>query len=870
MPRATLVEYLENFRRRGGEIAYAERRGYRLLRWSYREVAEAAAEFARELEGRGIGKGDRVMLWGENCAEWVAAFFGCLLRRAVVVPMDAAASPDFLLRVRELVNPRLLVRSRELLFADSSLPALELETLRQAAERHPRGPYPPPEVNRADPVEIVFTSGTTSEPRGVVLTHANLLANLLPIETEVPKYLHYERWVHPVGFLSLLPLSHVFGQLMGIFVPQLMGGTVIFLDTLNPSEVIRAIRRERVSVLAAVPRLLETLREKLRRDLEAAGELESFRKHFARAEREHFLLRWWRFRRIHRRFGWKFLGLVSGGAALDAETAEFWRRLGYAVVEGYGLTETSSLITLNHPFHLGRGSIGRPLAGYEVKLEASGEILVRGASVTSGYWQARHPSADGCAHPSADGQPVLDDQGWFHTGDLATRDAEGNFYFRGRSKDVIVTAEGMNVYPQDLEAALRRQAGVRDCAVVGVRRGGNAEPCAVLILADRAADPEVLVRQANQSLAGYQQMRRWMVWPGEDFPRSSVQKPRARAIQEVVEARLVRQLTDGAPVTEGTPGGSLVEFVARTLGQAPEKVSSQADLEKDLQLSSVDRVELLSAIEDRFQVDLNESRFAAATTLGQLEEMLRQPSAARSDYRYPRWAQCWPVTWIRLAAYYLLSWPATALLGYPRMRGRENLRGVRGPVLVVSNHVTMVDVGYVLAALPGRFRHRLAVAMLGELLRTMRHPPAEMGFFRRWVEKLSYALVVALFNVFPLPQQSGFRESFAFAGESMDRGYSVLVFPEGERTPDGKLGPFRAGVGLLAEGLGVPVVPLRMGGLFELKQAGKRMTRPGKVKVSIGGPVRYEPGTAPEEIARDLRERVQALRDFEAPDGSRV
>jgi long-chain acyl-CoA synthetase len=854
MPRATLIEYLENFYRRGGEIAFAHRRGYRVLRWTYREVAETAAQFARELEARGVAKGERVMLWGGNSAEWVAAFLGCLLRGAVVVPMDAIASPDFVRRVGQQVNPRLLVRSRELLGADSSLPTLELETLRPALQRHARGPYAPPELARADPVEIVYTSGTTSEPKGVVISHANLLSNLVPIETEIPKYRKYERWVHPVRFLSLLPLSHVFGQFTGIFVPPLMGGTVIFQDSLNPSEVIHTLRSERVTVLATVPRLLHSLREKLQRDLEAADKLDGFRRRFARAEREHFLLRWWRFRDIHRRLGWRFLGLVSGGAALDAETEEFWRRLGYAVVQGYGMTETSSLITLNHPFHMGRASIGKPLPGHEVKLDASGEILVRGESVTRGYWPGRDLSAGG--------EPIVDGQGWFHTGDLGERDANGNLYFRGRRKGMMVTAEGMNLYPEDLEAALRRQPGVRECAVVGLERGGNAEPCAVLILAE-GADPETVVRQANQSLAGYQQMRRWMLWPGEDFPRSSIQKPRARAIQEVVEAQLGARAA--APAAERKAGGSLAELIAGMTGRAPLALSSQADLEKDLQLSSVDRVELLSSIEDRFQVDLNETRFAAATTVGELEKMLLQPSAARSDYRYPRWAQCWPVTWLRLAAYYLLSWPATVLLGYPRVRGRENLRGARGPVLVVSNHVTLVDVGYVLFALPGRFRHRLAVAMLGELLQSMRRPPAEMGFLRRVVEKLSYALVVALFNVFPLPQQSGFRQSFAYAGESVDRGYSVLVFPEGERTPDGRLGPFRAGVGLLAERLNIPVVPVRIDGLFELKQAGKKVTRPGRIKVTIGAPVRYPPGTAAEEIARDLRERVQRLPDFQAP-----
>jgi long-chain acyl-CoA synthetase len=846
MPGRTLSEYFEAFYARGGDIAFAHRRGYRVLRWSYRQVVETANRFARELESRGIGKGDRVLLWGENCPEWVAAFYGCLLRGAVAVPMDRIASPDFVRAVAKRVEPKLLVCSRELAASVPDAEPLLFEKLGESLERHSGGRYLAASLAAGDPVEIVFTSGTTSEPKGVVISQGNILANLSPLEDEMQKYLKWKRFVHPLRFLNLLPLSHVFGQFLGIFVPQLLGGTVMFLDALNPSEVIAAVRRERISVLVAVPRLLESLRNKIERDLEAAGKSEDFRRRFAAAEGKYFVRRWWRFRRIHSLFGWKFWAVVSGGAALGREVEEFWGRLGYAVVQGYGLTETTSLVTVNHPFRLSKGSIGKPLAQREIKLAEDGEILVRGGNVTSGYWR------------SEGARPVVDHEGWFHTGDLGELDTEGNLRFKGRLKEVIVTAEGMNIYPADLEAALRLQPEVRDCVVVGLERGGNAEPCAVLILKDEAQDAEPIVRRANESLAGFQQMRQWFVWPDEDFPRSSIQKPKTRAIAAAVQARLA-----GRSENE-TAQGTLAALIQRATGRAPGKLNAGDNLESDLNLSSLDRVELLSAIEDRYQIDLNESRFAAATTVGDLEAMLRQPPAARSDYSYPRWAQRWPIAWIRVAVYYLLSWPATLLLGYPRVRGRENLRGVQGPVLVVSNHVTYVDIGFILAALPARFRHRLAVAMIGERLQGMRHPPREAGFFRGKVDQLGYALVVALFNVFPLPQQTGFRESFAYAGASVDRGYSVVVFPEGARTTDGRLARFRGGIGLLAARLDVPVVPARIDGLFELKKAGKHMARPGKIRVSIGAPLEFESGEAPEEIAAELERRVADLK-WDAP-----
>ena len=435
----------------------------------------SAYRFARELDARGIGPGDKVLLWGDNCAEWVAAFFGCLLRGAVVVPIDNIAAPDFAHRVAQQVDARLCVcgHGNEL----AGVPRFDLETLRDerggALGRAGRSTGPHPRRHRRDR----FTSGTTAEPRGVVITHGNILANLEPLEREIGKYLKYERIFHPIRFLNLLPLSHVFGQFLGIFLPQLLAGTVIFHDSLNPAEIIRLVHDERVSVIVAVPRLMESLKDKIERDMEVADRRQWFQRQFEAAEGENFVRRWWRFRKIHSQFGWKFWAFISGGAALDAETEEFWRRLSFVVIQGYGLTETTSLISLNHPFHTGKRSIGKVLEGREMKLDENGEILVRGANVAAGYWQGKEL------------KPVLNEEGWFRTGDLGEVDAEGNLYFRGRKKNVIVTREGMNVYPDDLEAALRSQPEVRDCVVVSLEQGGNAEACAVLLLRD-SADPD--------------------------------------------------------------------------------------------------------------------------------------------------------------------------------------------------------------------------------------------------------------------------------------------------------------------------------------------------------------------------------------------
>jgi long-chain acyl-CoA synthetase len=277
------------------------------------------------------------------------------------------------------------------------------------------------------------------------------------------------------------------------------------------------------------------------------------------------------------------------------------------------------------------------------------------------------------------------------------------------------------------------------------------------------------------------------------------------------------------------------------------------------QLSSLERVELMSAMEDRFQVDLNESKFTAATTLTDLERMIRTPSSERTNFVYPRWVQRWPVRWIRRAVYYGLIWPATQILSRPRIEGRERLRGVQGPVLVVCNHVTYLDAGFVLAALPHRLRN-LAIAVEGERVERMRRPPKESPWLTRLVVRAGYWLMTPLFHAFPLPQRAGFRESFRFAGEAADKGYSVLVFPEGMRTPDGKIWPFQSGIGVLASNLNLQIVPMRIHGLWELKKSGRRGFAPwGAIRLNVGNPVQLTPGMDPAEITRTLEKVVRSL-----------
>ena len=857
MPRANLISLFDSFPRTGGETAVVETHGYRREKVTYAQLSAATLVWSHALSGHRIGPGDRVLLWAANSSTWVACFWAILLRGAVAVPMDAGANIDFVQRTVLDAQVKLILRGRQQSELSAGPRSLVIDDFRDAvASPQPPGdaPVEPGDGSaRGTIAEILFTSGTTSDPRGVVLTHGNFLANLEPLEQGIDEYRKYERWVHPLRFVSLVPLSHVFGQFMALFVPPLLGATVVFENSPHPSEILRTIKGERATALIAVPRMLDVLRNALEQEIDARGWRAWFTSAYATADGEPFLRRVWRFRRLHRWLGWRFWAFISGGAALSAETEAFFKRIGYAVVQGYGMTETASLISLNHPFHAAQGSVGKILPGREFRLAEDGEILVRGENVASSYWQG-----------GAMREAAQENDGWLRTGDLGELDVEGNLRFRGRKKSVIVTPAGLNIYPEDLESALRKQPAVRDVVVIPLESGGNAEPCAVLLLSPQQApvvavelarsvrsaqldSPNSIAKKAidaaNSALAEYQRIRHWLLWPDPDFPRTPTGKPRLAVIAE----RTVKQVSvPAAADSESSAFSTSFPFLPSSL--------------KDL--SSLDRVELLSTLEQRYNLEINETQFANAQTADDLKQLLSQPAARRSDFAYPRWPQFAPIRLFRLLVYYALTWPATMILAHPKIIGRENLDSLGGPALFVANHTTRrADIGLILIALPGRFRHGLATAMGGENLREFLHPPGEWFFAKRWLWRLNYFLVVSLFNVFPLPQFSGFRESFRFAGESADRGYSILVFPEGvindRATPE--MVPFQQGIGLLAQNLQIPVVPMRLDGVWQMKQERRRLAHLGELTVHIGTPVTFPPDTPPAEIAPRLQSLVQSL-----------
>jgi long-chain acyl-CoA synthetase len=619
MPRETLLDFFHDFAELDDEFLIHDD-GFHARHFRYREIAERARAFAARLHEAGIGRDDKVILYGENLPEWIIALWGCLLAGVIAVPIDYRSSPKFVDRIKTIVSARMILTGEEAGMYDGQSPAVSVE---------------PATITKDQTAEIIFTSGATAEPKGVIITHRNILANIVPVEGEVKKYLRYARPFAPIRFLNLLPLSHMFGQAMATFIPPMLAGVVVFMRGFNPNEILRQIRTRRVSVLVSVPQILEILRAHL---IQTFPELRQFKPRTG-----HWLRRWWRYRKVHRLFGWKFWSFIVGAAPLSPDLEAFFSELGFLVIQGYGLTETAPIVTLNHPFHARQGSVGKPIAGVEVKIAPDGEILVRGENVTSGYYQ----------HPEETARAFED--GWFHTGDIGELKEDGELAILGRKKEMIVTPEGLNVFPEDVEAVLKQQPGVRDAAVVGTDRVH-----AVLIL-DQGANAEEIARRANARLADYQRVRSFSIWPHDEFPR-----------------------------TEGTGKLKRIEIAK---GAPPPAAS--ADLEVPLEnLTSLERVERIVAL------GLDEAEIAGAPR----EEVTDFPTWNRGPLA--RAARR-----IFLPGFLL---PLNRIFAHVHTHGLENLKNLQPPVLFASNHQSYMDVSTIMSALPARWRYRVAPAMRKE------------------------------------------------------------------------------------------------------------------------------------------------------------
>jgi long-chain acyl-CoA synthetase len=830
MKRDTLLDYFRTVADLEGEyLVYDD--GFRPRAYSYADLARAAHNFAARLESVGAGKGDRIILWSENRPAWVAAFWGAILRGVAVTPIDERHSLDFLERVERITSPKAIVVGDEVVLPARSEgpPVWRLSDLDWVTRDVPCTILEP---TPDDIAEILFTSGATADPKGVVITHRNILANIVPVEREILKYRKYERPFHPIRFLNLLPLSHMFGQAMAIFIPPMISGTVVFQRSQNPAEIIRQIKKRRISALVSVPKILEVLKDYL------GGALPETTQPAPKGEK--FWWRWWRYRRAHSTFGMKFWSFIVGGAALDPKLEEFFGNLGWVVIQGYGLTEAAPIVTLNHPFHARKGSVGKPIAGVQIRIAEDGEVLVRGGNVTSGYFNNEAATREAF------------EDGWFHTGDIGELDSGGGLHIKGRKKEMIVLPDGRNVFPEDVERALNAIPGVLDSAVVGVKSDAGELVHAALVLGSDTR-PEQVVAQANAALEEHQKIRGFTVWPDPELPRTEGTRKLKRA---AIRAHVGGQ---ARPASAPKPHDHGVEAILEKFA-AGRTLDRNTSLD-DLGLSSLERVEILVALEQKLGTSVDEAAFASAKTIADLEQLAAAPTSPASPaepFEFPRWNRSRWAYWFRIIGLNTWLLGLARIFAWVRVKGRENLDGLEGPFLVASNHQGYFDTPTVFLALPMRWRNRLAVAMRKEYFDAWFHPQGA-SLFHRFTNGLNFCLSALMFNAFPIPQkEAGARQTIRYVGELVEERWCPLLFPEGKHSRDETIHPFQPGVAIMASKLKVPVVPIRIRGSNRVLHPDWKMARPAFVDVHIGKPVRLE-GEDYASLAKQLEGIVREL-----------
>jgi len=418
-------------------------------------------------------------------------------------------------------------------------------------------------------------------------------------------------------------------------------------------------------------------------------------------------------------------------------------------------------------------------------------------------------------------------------------------FIRGRKKEMIVTPEGLNVFPDDVEGPLNAQPGVIESAVVGPDRVH-----AVLRL-DPGVDPETVIRTANSQLADHQRIRSFSVWKDGPLPRTEGTKKLKRAF--------IKQWTDsGAPPTAPGSADQLQSLISKFAGA--RQLDGATSIE-GLGLSSLERVELMVALEDQFQTRIDETKFAGAKTLDDLRAVLAaapQEAEVAEPVDFPSWNRTWPVRIIRRISHATWILPLGRIFAWVRVNGLENLDGIDGPVVFASNHQSHFDVPVILMSMPGRWRARIAPAALKEFFKAHFFPES-VPALQVFTNRLNYYLSAFFFNIFPLPQrEAGARQTLRYIGEVAGDGYSVLIFPEGVRSTSGDIKPFKPGIGMIGSRLNLPVVPVRIDGADRVLHTSWKWPKPGRVSVTFGAPMRLS-GDNYADLARQVEQAVRDL-----------
>ncbi len=816
------------------------RPSFRTRTWRFRDLGDVVPRAARVLADAGVRPGDRVIVWAVNRPEWGIGFLAVAHAGAVSVPLDVRHAIEFGRKIVAQTSAVAVLASRQT--AESAralgLPIIWIETLPDEARR--AEPLPAAPVTGDDLAEIVFTSGTTGEPKGAMISHGNLLSCMTNLMAVFP-ISRSER------LLSVLPLSHLYEQVIGFLCPLLVGASVAYPVSRQPAVLLRSFRDFKVTMLLIVPQGLRLLDNAISRRAEQRGRREVLERLHRIARPLPRSLRRLLFTPVLSQLGGQLRMIGVGASALDVDLARRWQDMGVDVLQGYGATEMSPVVSFTRPSRNRLGTVDETIPGVEVRFTEDGEILARGPNRFKGYWQNQEAT-----------DRAIDSDGWYHTGDLGALTPDGFLTIRGRKKDMLAMPDGQKVYAEDVEAILALDDRLRESAIVGWPLGLDLKVHGVFVLDNPALATDV-VATANARLGAHQQIRGWTVWPDAELPRTHTLKvkkheviARLAALADAETAPPAAVPTDAArvsgPLVAAAPPDvdPVVAIVASMTGLPPDAVAREARLSTDLNLDSLQRVELLGVLEEELGTYIDDDALDPDATVAELIAIV---DAAR-DGKRKKGIFGWPlsplVRAVGMAAQAALIRPMVGLFYRVRRTGLERLHGLDGPVLFTPNHCLHLDNAIILAQFPLAVRWRLSFAAAADTI---------------YDNPLQGLLATVLANAFPLQREGGVRHTLEMLGARLDRGFNIVIYPEGKLTVGGPLQPFKAGAGLIAVEGATPIVPvkLKIGRMSIIDQ--RRFPAPlrGEVELVVGEPIWFDAGTDPAAATTRLEEAVAAL-----------
>jgi long-chain acyl-CoA synthetase len=827
-------------------------------RRSYQELRGRALAVAIRLHAAGVRKGDRVLLSGQNHPDWLTVWFGVLRLGAVVVPIDPGLKPDAVRGIRRSCEPvgAIVDQKARDAFADA-LHGLDSWDTHEIAAPGAMGHLPAIELSSEDLASLLYTSGTTGDPKGVMLSHGNFtsmlgsLGRLFPLEPD-------DR------VLCVLPMHHGFELMGGQLLPLSMGARVHYLDEVNADRLAWGLREGRITCMVGVPALWQLLERRIRSQVKEKGQLfELAFDAMLDANRSMGkalgldvgpLL----FGTIHSRFGGNIRMLISGGSALPAETQKLFIGLGLPMSEGYGMTEASPVLTVALPSPGAKvGHVGKPVPGVQLRIhlpddKGVGEVWARGPNVMQGYFGN-----------AAATEAVLDAEGWLHTGDLGKLDHQGRLTILGRAKDVVVSASGENIYLDDVEKALGRLRGVKELSLVGVVDPRGGERLGLLAVADLGEgkdrnavhdEAQASLKAALAELPAFQRPAVIHIVDAE-LPRNASRKVLRKKVREVLE-----KIAAAAPERKRGEGllGPVARAVAAVAGVPEERVGMGSRLAQDFGFDSLMWVELASALEGAGEGRPDPQSLSACETVADVVRLVGAPAPVHAVDEEEEGEEIVLPEW--------LTEPIKEAFGLVQDRFNGQALGTRvvgrafiprnRSCIVVSNHTSHLDMGLV--------KH--ALGPYGERMRAL---AAQDYFFEgnRW----KVAWFRNFTNIAPLDRNAGFRASYRQARDIIEQGEVVLIFPEATRQTSGRMAEFKPLVGKLSLDTGTDILPMYIEGAYEAMPKGASFPRKRGIKIRIGPPLevselrRLTAGMSTAESARAatrLTQRaVEALRD---------